>query len=100
MMAMRDKLLDIITVGIARYHVKKVNNENPDMAAIIADVLIENGYRKASDVAEETIGEVISKAKAIFCPDCDYDVADIRYALDWLEAEFKKKYTESEKEKC
>ena len=54
------------------------------------------GYRKASEVALEVIGEVVSKAKAIFCPDCDYDVADIRYNLDWLEAELKKKYTEGE----
>ena len=39
---MRDKLVDLITVGIARYHVKRANNEDSDMAAIIADVLIEN----------------------------------------------------------
>lgn len=97
MIIMRDKLIDLITVGIARYHVKKANNENPDMAAIIADVMIENGYRKTSDVAEEVIGEVVLKAKAIFCPDCDYDVADIRYALDWLGAELKKKYMEEGK---
>jgi Zn finger protein HypA/HybF involved in hydrogenase expression len=51
-----------------------------------------NGYRKSTDIALEVIGEVVSKAKAIFCPDCDYDVADIRYNLDWLEAELKKKY--------
>jgi hypothetical protein len=59
----------------------------------IADLLIINDYRKASDI----ISEVIAIAKQIFCPDCDYDVADIRYNLDWLEAELKKKY-ESEKD--
>lgn len=39
---MRDKLIDLITIGIARYHVQKTNGNNPDMAAIIADVLMEN----------------------------------------------------------
>lgn len=54
-------------------------------------------YRKASKVALEVIGEVVSKAKGIFYPDCDYDVSDIHYNLDWLEAELTKKYTEGKK---
>lgn len=40
---MRDELIDLITVGIARYHIKKASSDNPDMAAIIADVMIEKG---------------------------------------------------------
>ena len=39
---MRDKLIDLITIGIARACVKEANGENVDKAAVIADVLIEN----------------------------------------------------------
>ena len=56
MIAMRDKFIDLITMGITRYHVKKASGEKPDMAVIIADVLLENGYHKVSEVAEEREG--------------------------------------------
>lgn len=68
-----------------------------DCFTIARCLIEEKGYRKASEVALEVIGEVVLKAKAIFCPDCDYDVSDIRYNLDWLEAELKKKYMEEGK---
>ena len=39
---MRDKLIDLITIGLARACVKEASGEQVDVAAIIADVLIEN----------------------------------------------------------
>lgn len=54
----RDKLIDLITVGIARACVKEANGEQVDKAAEIADVLLENGYRKSSKVVEEIFEEI------------------------------------------
>ena len=59
----------------------------------VAIFLDKNNYRKHNEIALEVIDEVIEKAKGIFCPDCEYDVADIRYNLDWLGAEIKNKYS-------
>lgn len=40
---MKDRLIDIITIGIARACVKSAGGEKVDQAKEIADVLIENG---------------------------------------------------------
>lgn len=50
MIAMRDKLIDLITVGIVRYSVQQAAGNNPDMAAIIADVLMEKWSPQCSDI--------------------------------------------------
>ena len=84
MIAMRDKLIDLITVGIVRYSVQQAAGNNPDMAAIIADVLIENDYCKASDTAEE-IFELIDCA---FSPVLVYNGYTVKEYL----AELEKKY--------
>ena len=41
---MKDKLVDLITIGIARACVKEASGEQVDKAEIIADILIENNY--------------------------------------------------------
>ncbi len=93
MIAMRDKLIDLITVGIVRYSVQQAAGNNPDMADIIADVLIENDYCKASDTAEEIFTE-ISKASADWGCYCisafkwGYVTSDVSRTL----AELNKKY--------
>ena len=38
---MRDQLIDLITIGLARACIKEVNGETVDKAAEIADVLLE-----------------------------------------------------------
>ena len=97
MIATRDKLIDLITVGIVRHSVQQAAGNNPDMAAIIADVLIENDYCKASDVAEEIfaeIGKILRRFDEIAERDkSEYGeliVGDITASI----AELKKKYTE------
>lgn len=90
---MRDKLIDLITVGITRHSIQQASGNNPDMAAIIADVLIENDYCKASDVAEKIFAE-ISKASADWGCYCisafkwGYVTSDVSRTL----AELEKKY--------
>ena len=90
---MRDKLIDLITVGITRYSIQQVSGGNPDMAEIIADVMIENDYCKASDTAEKIFAE-ISKASADWGCYCisafkwGYVTSDVSRTL----AELKKKY--------
>ena len=94
---MRDKLMDVITVGITRYSIQKAMGNNPDLAAIIADVLIENDYREASEVAREIFAE-IAKIVRHYDELAERDrseygeliVMDIGCAL----AELKTKYTE------
>lgn len=55
----KDELIDLITIGIARACVKETNGETVDKAAEIADVLLENGYRKSFEVALEVIEKMI-----------------------------------------
>ena len=94
---MRDKLIDLITVGITRYSIQQASGNNPDMAAIIADVLIKNDYCKSSDVAEKILAE-ISKASADWGCYCisafrwGYITSDVSRTL----AELERKYTEKE----
>ena len=54
----KDELIDLITIGIARTCVKEANGETVDKAVEIANVLLENGYHKASEVAEEIFEEI------------------------------------------
>jgi hypothetical protein len=75
---MRDKLIDLITIGIARARVKEANGTNVDQAAEIADVLLENNYRNATDVAEDIFDD-LSKfivTKVIIDTDIVYDIND------------------------
>lgn len=55
---MRGELIDLITVGIARYHIKKASSDNPDMAAIIADVIIEKGVIVPPCKAGDTLWKI------------------------------------------
>ena len=50
---MMDKLIDLITVGVARYQIKQASGEKPDEAALIAEILSENGYCKTSDIFKD-----------------------------------------------
>ena len=86
---MRDKLIDLITIGITRYSIQQASGNNPDMAAIIADVLIENDYCKASDMIEEIFAEIEEKC---------FDFEENFFFMSPTEfAELKKKYTEEGK---
>ena len=49
----RDKLIDLITIGIARACVKEANGETVDKAEVIADVLIENNYCATEETSNE-----------------------------------------------
>lgn len=63
MISMRDKLIELITVGITRYHVKKASGENLDMAAIIADVMIEKGVIVPPCKVGDTVYRIWSAGK-------------------------------------
>ena len=52
---MRDKLIDLITIGIARACVKEANGIKVDKAVEIADVLLEHDDRKSTEVAKEIL---------------------------------------------
>ena len=92
---MRNELIDLITIGIARACVKEANGEMVDQAAEIADVLLENDYRKSSDVAEEIFREIEDAHEE--CIHID-PTTNIGYLLQTKFvhklAELKKKYTE------
>ena len=86
----KDKLIDLITIGIARACVKEANGETVDKAAEIADVLLENGYRKSSEVAEDIFAEIEFEIHQL-----DFDREETRaIAIEGIIANAKKKYVE------
>ena len=93
----RDELIDLITIAITRWHVKRASGENADITAIVADVLMDNGYHKPSNIAVEVIDEVIELMEDIkdgYLFDEDIRAAcGVRYAMIKI-AELKKEYAE------
>ena len=91
----KDELIDLITIGIARACVKEANGETSDKAAEIADVLLENGYRKAEEIFDE-VEELLEEIKDDYRADDEIRKAcGVRYAMIKVE-ELKKEYVESE----
>jgi hypothetical protein len=88
---MKDKLIDLITIGIARACVKEASGEQVDKAEIIADILIENNYRKSSEIAREIIFEVKSLFKT---HRIEFDMSCIDTDFDKGLRKIEKKYTE------
>lgn len=58
----KDNLIDLITIGIARSRIQRERGEEVDMAEVIADILIENNYCKASEVTRKVFEEIEKRA--------------------------------------